>query len=302
MNTNSPRIDKADGSGRSHGTDRTGRPHRPEPHEGDGTDRPHRPDRAGRPHEADGTDRPHRPGPVDISLEIDAAIRPTHRLPDWADTKAILLIALAATVLALFWWWSGRAETGTVVESPATQPPAQVAIATGPSPEEGTAATMSSQAPTNQPLDLGDQGGVAVDVRGGVRDRGVHVLPTGSRVIDAIEAAGGLRPGRTYGSLNLAEILTDGQQIIVSRNGQPAGTGPPDPGRAPSQDAGGEPVNLNTATPVQLESLPGVGPVLAERIVAWRTEHGGFTTVDDLLDVSGIGDKVLAGLRDGATV
>lgn len=141
-----------------------------------------------------------------------------------------------------------------------------------------------------------------VHVIGKVRRPGVVELPSGSRVIDAVEAAGGARRGARLGSLNLARLLVDGEQIAV---GVPAAVVPPPVGVPAAPVASGAPtapVNINTATQAELEELPDVGPVTATSIIAWRTEHGGFSTVDELLEVSGIGDVTLADLRDLVTV
>lgn len=243
--------------------------------------------------------------------------KPTHRLPDWTDTRALTLLVIAAVALALFWWWSGRAAQGVAVAGPEPPSQAEKTAASSPEPRAGSAIAVTGptpqteqspdQAPTAQALAPSTGSEVMIDVRGGVRNRGVQVLPAGSRVIDAVEAAGGLRPGRSYGEINLAEILSDGQQIVVGR--RPAAgqnrQSVPDRGegsKSVSPTGAGDLVSLNAATPEQLESLPGVGPVLAERIVAWREEHGRFSATEDLLDVSGIGDKVLAGLRDGVSL
>lgn len=132
---------------------------------------------------------------------------------------------------------------------------------------------------------------VLVDVVGKVRRPGVVTLPLGSRVADAVRAAGGLRPGADVGLLNLARPLTDGEQVLVGLPG--AGS----PAAAAGGGAGGSGgpaagiVDLNTATVTDFEGLPGVGPVLAQRIVDWRTANGPFTSVEQLREVSGIGDR-----------
>lgn len=126
-------------------------------------------------------------------------------------------------------------------------------------------------------------GSMVVQVGGKVQHPGVFTLPAGSRVTDAINAAGGLRPGASTGMLNLARKISDGEQILVDVPGAPAGASS---GTGSSSD----PVDLNTATPEQLEQLPGVGPVYAKRIVDYRTQHGGFRSIDELRQIAGIGE------------
>ncbi|WP_084369657.1 ComEA family DNA-binding protein [Microbispora sp. ATCC PTA-5024] len=141
---------------------------------------------------------------------------------------------------------------------------------------------------------------VIVYVTGKVRRPGVLSLPAGSRVVDAIKAAGGVRRGADPGGVNLARRLVDGEQIVV---GAPAGqAGGSGQGPQPLPGTDGTPVNLNTATVEQLNTLPGVGDVLAQRIVEFRTAHGGFQSVDQLQQVSGIGERKFAELRDKVAV
>ncbi|WP_425571859.1 helix-hairpin-helix domain-containing protein [Nocardioides dubius] len=140
---------------------------------------------------------------------------------------------------------------------------------------------------------------VVIDVAGKVRRPGIVVLPPGSRVVDALAEAGGARRGVDLSSLNLARVLVDGEQIVV-------GARPP-PGVAASaapQGSGevGVLVNLNTAGLAELDDLPGVGPVTAQAIVAWREANGGFRAVDQLLEVDGIGEKTLADLAPHVTL
>ena len=130
-----------------------------------------------------------------------------------------------------------------------------------------------------------------VHVSGAVRAPGLYRLDDGARVVDAIAAAGGFADGAAEDAVNLARTLTDGEQLVVPVVGaQPAATaaGAPRDGR----------VNLNTADAAALDTLPRIGPALAARIVAWREQNGRFTSVDDLLAVPGIGDKMLESLRD----
>jgi competence protein ComEA len=165
--------------------------------------------------------------------------------------------------------------------------PRPVTIAeTGP----GAAEQASSLTPSAVPL--------IVDVAGAVRKPGVYEFVEGDRVVDAIERAGGPIPKADLTVLNLAAMLTDGTQILVPKTG-PAISGTA-PGGVPGS-AGGL-INLNTATPAELESLSGIGEVLAATIVEYRTENGPFAAVDDLLDVSGIGPATLEEIRDQVTV
>lgn len=176
--------------------------------------------------------------------------------------RALAIVVCAIIVIAGYTWWQGRSRP--VLEVP-----------------DAAVSTSSAAADV-----------VTVHVIGRVRRPGVVTLPFGSRVGDAVEAAGGLRDGATSGDLNLARVLVDGEQVIVGRHrsaasGEPAG---------PAATSDGL-LDLNTATAAQLEELPGVGPVLAGRIVAWREANGPFPSVEILGEVSGIGDTLLAQLR-----
>lgn len=137
-----------------------------------------------------------------------------------------------------------------------------------------------------------------VDVAGWVRRPGVYEFHEGDRVIDAVEAAGGARRGASLESLNLAMPLVDGTQVLVPRAAEGGAPGPGPPGGSAATGK----VNINTATAAELEALPGVGEVIAQRIVDYRTANGPFGTVDELIDVSGIGESTLASMRDLVTV
>jgi competence protein ComEA len=139
---------------------------------------------------------------------------------------------------------------------------------------------------------------ILVDVAGWVRRPGVYEFEDGARVIDAIDAAGGARSGALLESLNLAAPLADGIQILVPRQGETVA--PPASGGAVAGVAGL--INVNAAMATELEELPGVGEVIAQAIVDYRTENGPFTSVDQLLDVSGIGDATLEDIRELVTV
>ena len=149
---------------------------------------------------------------------------------------------------------------------------------------------------------------VVVHVVGEVRRPGVQRLALGSRVQDAVDAAGGATGDADLARVNLARVLADGEQVQVPAPGDPdppaGGVGGPaaDPGPGSGSAGGTGPVSINTADLASLDTLPGVGPVLAQRILDWRTQHGRFTSVEELGEVSGIGEKLLAQLRPLVTV
>jgi competence protein ComEA len=189
---------------------------------------------------------------------------------------------------------------------------------TGPSATSG-AQTAPSGSATAEP---GGGGGTAaagpasavvvVHVVGQVKRPGVRELPAGSRVAQAVAAAGGAKSGADLSRVNLARVLIDGEQVRIPSPGDPVDprelTGP---GAAPGAGGGGAggagagsggQVALNSADLAALDTLPGVGPVLAQRILDWRTQHGRFTSVDELGEVSGIGEKLLAQLTPLVTL
>ena len=199
-------------------------------------------------------------------------------LRDWLSGLSRREIALVSVIglaaVAGVGWWYLRSL------------PQPVAVHARPAPAPTVAATPST---------------VIVHVTGSVASPGVYDLPEGARVVDAIEAAGGAKRGAELGALNLAAVLVDGQQVVVPRAGEvPApssGVGAAAPGTT-----AGTLVNINTATAEELETLPGIGEVLAATIIQHREEHGPFTSVDQLLDVSGIGEVTLEEIRDLVTV
>ena len=146
---------------------------------------------------------------------------------------------------------------------------------------------------------------VTVDVEGKVRRPGIVVVPAGSRVTDALAAAGGVPHHRALGGLNLAAVLVDGQQIVVGGPASGSGTSGTTLAAGPGTSGGtsaGALVNLNTASADELDTLPGVGPVTAQSILEWREQNGGFTSVQELLEVDGIGPATLAKLTPHVTV
>ncbi len=143
---------------------------------------------------------------------------------------------------------------------------------------------------------------IVVDVVGRVKSPGIYQLPSSARVADALAAAGGALPGVDLTSVNLAARVSDGQQIAIGVPGAPAAAEPaPGTGGTASVSAS-SPVDLNTAGVEQLDGLPGVGPVLAQHIVDWRSAHGQFTSIDQLREVSGIGPSKFAAIKSLVTV
>jgi competence protein ComEA len=140
----------------------------------------------------------------------------------------------------------------------------------------------------------GDSGGdVVVHVAGAVREPGVYRLPSGSRVTDAVQRAGGATSPAGAEGINLAAVLADGQQVVVPGRGAGGAT-------AASGSAADEgPISLGTATLEQLDTIEGIGPVTAQNILDYREEHGGISSVDDLDEISGIGPATMESLRAG---
>ncbi|WP_199286658.1 ComEA family DNA-binding protein [Nocardioides houyundeii] len=234
-------------------------------------------------------------GLVPEGLRGRVALHPAH-----------LSVVAVAVALAMGWccWWLVRGETepvltpvvsvdptastprgpaGGPMESPVESPVEGAEQSPVPGSEEGAAQPAAERATST----------VTVDVAGKVRRPGIAVLPAGSRVVDALESAGGARPGVDLTGLNLARLLVDGEQVLV---GMPSVPGGPPVTPPPTAGATGGPaalVNINTADQTTLETLPGVGPVTAGAIIGWRSENGGFSSVAELLEVDGIGEVTL---------
>ncbi len=199
----------------------------------------------------------------------------------------IALLAAGALVLAGSYAWRARA-----VEAVVPVPPAAALELPGSAPAASPGAT---QLPVGGPSPS-PAGEIVVDVAGKVRRPGVVTLPLGSRVFDAIEAAGGVRGVVDLTPLNLARMLADGEQLLVGVEGAAPPPGASGATGATGGASGAALVDLNTATLEQLETLPGVGPVLGQRIIDWRTAHGRFSSIDELLEVSGIAEARFADL------
>lgn len=229
---------------------------------------------------------------------------------DRRTLAGLALLLVLAVGYAVQHFWAGRPR---VVAVPAGGPPVGAAgpvpgvhrarpDGAAPFPPFGSSARFAGPAPSATATATAT---VVVDVAGKVRHPGLRTLPAGARVADALRAAGGPRPGTGTGALNLARVLSDGEQILVGVPGAARGGGQ-GAGAASGGGAGagpaGAPVDLNTATVEQLDTLPGVGPALARHIVEYRTAHSGFGSVDQLRQVSGIGERKYADLRPLVTV
>lgn len=242
--------------------------------------------------------RPAAPTPPCDSAPATAPEAPALALSAWSafdpgrrGVKALAAVAVLVVLVAGFLAWRARPRAEPVA------PPVPVSATPGASAPAGPQGTVAE---------------TVVAVTGKVRRPGLVRLSPGARVADAIEAAGGVLPGTDLTLLNLARKVTDGELIAVGVpapavvGGAPAGGAPPAGPGAGGPGAGGpaagEKVNLNTATLAQLDSLPGVGPVLAQRILDYRTSHGGFKSTSELRQVDGIGDSRFEQLKELVTV
>jgi competence protein ComEA len=159
---------------------------------------------------------------------------------------------------------------------------------------KATSISLSSPAPSH-----GSSKAIYVHVGGAVARPGLYELAEGARVNDAVDAAGGASGRADLDGLNLAAKVKDGDKVLVPARAEPGAQNAP--AAAGSAVTGGL-VNLNAATVADLETLPGIGPALAQRIVDYRTEHGGFQRVEDLMEVPGIGPKKYESLKDHVAV
>jgi competence protein ComEA len=200
---------------------------------------------------------------------LPPALRGGRLDPGVRGALALAGVALAAAVAAVVLAWSSSA-----------QPAAKRAEVI---PAVAVPKLSESAAPLVAPSTVAPD--VVVDVAGKVRRPGLVKLASGSRVADAIVAAGGALPGASTVGMSLARRLIDGEQLVV---GEPSPAAS-DPAAVSPQPSG--PVDLNSATVSDLDALPGIGPVLAQRVVDWRTAHGAFTAVDQLRQISGLGGK-----------
>jgi competence protein ComEA len=244
-----------------------------------------------------------------LSESLGGAVAPGHRphageralaalSPHRRAVKALAVVAAFVVATSAFLAWRAR--------------PSTVSVATGPIPAAtaglvGAPPTVLPSASTTNAATV-----LVVAVEGKVRHPGLVRLPVGSRVADAIEAAGGAEPGTDLSFVNLAQKVVDGELIVIGMTPPPgvaATTGSNSSGSGGSGVGGsggpaqpGAPINLNTATEADLDTLPGIGPALAQRIIDYRSQHGAFRSVDELRNVSGIGDAKFAEIKDLVTV
>jgi competence protein ComEA len=251
----------------------------------------------------------HAPRPGRLRRLLPAAWRDARVDPGRPGATALALVAAAAAVVAAIGVWverpraepvGGLPEVAVVAEPAAT---AAAETATVPVPAPAAPTTGSTTVPA-EPL--------VVSVSGRVVRPGLVEVPAGSRVADVLAAAGGPAPGTDLAGLNLARRVVDGEQVAVgvppAPDALPAAAGgaggavPSAPGPAAGSARPPGKLDLNSATPEQLDALPGVGPVTAQRILEWRTRHGRFARVEQLREIEGIGERRFGQLRELVTV
>lgn len=241
----------------------------------------------------------------DKRMAVDFSTRRAVVTPRVAMAACIVIVVLALGAIAAVVWPSSPQ-----VEMPAVQD----AAAVGTTPETTETAAETPGDPGQEANAQTQTGPLIVSVVGLVVHPGVVEVPSGARVVEAIERAGGLLPEANPASVNLAAPLMDGQQIVVGTEALPAGemaggpgsaggsgAGAADSGAAGASESSGK-INVNTATATQLEELPGIGPATATKIIDFREKNGPFASIDALEEVPGIGPAKVEDLRDAATV
>ena len=219
-----------------------------------------------------------RPAAAAVRDRLPVAVRGVVVEPRARALAGIVGVLVLGLLLGGLLIWRGRPASEPVPPVQRSGPPVAAATAS-PAPSATSATTL------------------VVHVAGAVRDPGLVQLRAGARVADAVAAAGGPARNAELASVNLARPVVDGEQLVVLARGQgPAIAAPPAAGGAAAA-ASGAPIDLNTATLEQLDTLPGVGPVLAQRILDWRSEHGRFESTDELREVSGIGEATFADIK-----
>jgi len=229
-------------------------------------------------------------GAVEERDDVDAAPRWRFRVSARAAVTVTIVVAILGAMIVFL-----PPKASSVATDMAAASSSQAAPSIQAAPL-GQAATLQDTSPT---VAVGlPAGHVVVHVAGAVSLPGLYTLDGGARVADAVAAAGGAAAGADLEALNLARVIVDGERVRVPSIGEPA-VGEPALGAAASTDGR---VNINIANVAELDRLPGVGPVLAARIAAYRDAHGPFASVDALDDVSGVGPALLEKVRAAATV
>src|SRR5215475_1223169 len=230
-------------------------------------------------------------GPSGAGARALAALSPGGRA-----VKALAVVATIVVVVSAFLAWRSRP---AVVAVGASAPP----VAIGAPPAAG--------APTQSPTSVSPNATamLVIAVEGKVRHPGLVRVASGSRIADAIDAAGGPLPGTDLSFVNIAQKVVDGELIVIGETLPPGAAvpGAATLGGGPGAGGGGSaapgsPINLNSASAAELDTLPGIGPELAQRIIDYRTQHGAFHSIDELRNVSGIGDAKFAEIKDLVTV
>ena len=220
----------------------------------------------------------------ELKIRIESLLRRAglSRVPKPALACMLVAALVLAGAAVVRFWPQGAASTGDDF---------QVALA-------------AQEDETSESLSVQSSGEIAVDVEGAVKHPGLYMVAAGSRIGDAIEAAGGVTNKAASGQVNLAQSLEDGQQVYVpskqegsSRRSSDSGSGSAGSGGATASSAGDK-ININTATAEELQALPGIGEALSQRIVDYRDANGAFSQVEDITNVSGIGDAILANIKD----
>lgn len=204
-------------------------------------------------------------------------------LPGGASVAALIVVVVLIAAVGVWRHAVAREHSQALAQSSSEREESEAAaVATGPSPSASASASAGDRTDA-----------VVVYVSGAVASPGVLTLPASSRVIDAITAAGGATPEADLESINLARILVDGEQIRVGIVGESP------PAASEAGTPAGTCVRLTTATEAELQTLPGIGPALAQRIISYRATHPRLSTVEELDDVPGIGPSLIEKIRPG---
>lgn len=239
----------------------------------------------------------HAPPTTHVELhteERSATVGPIAGWLRWFGLGRLVAAVVATVIVVAGGWWLVHAPAPGAEELL----PVASSVASGAPGAAGDATSSPAMSPAMSPP-TSTSATVVVHVSGRVREPGVYTIPAGSRVIDALTAAGGPTPEALVDEINLAAVVVDGSLIRLPGPGDPPVA---DPAGSTGSATPAGPVDLNHASAQELQRLPGVGPSTAAAIVAYRTEHGPFAAVEDLLEVRGIGPAKLEALRDEARV